>query len=146
MSIIVHVAPKFSGTDWRTFRAMIFVAMGFSGFAPIIHGTVSYGFHEMLVHRGLMYWFGEGLMFLLGTFFYIVSSKISIISRCCKDVENMKYKIDHNFDGLISTDPDSGINSTREIQLFRGFAPNIPHFCGLRCNGSPCWNHESLRV
>lgn len=50
--------------------------MGLSGFVPIIHGSVLYGFREMLVHRGMMYWLGEGLMFLFGAFFYIVSLEI----------------------------------------------------------------------
>lgn len=65
--------PKFNGPKWRTFRALSFVITGFSCLAPIIHGIMLYGFHDMIVHRGMMYWIGEGLVFLLGAFFYVVS-------------------------------------------------------------------------
>ncbi|KAK5630193.1 hypothetical protein RRF57_005908 [Xylaria bambusicola] len=70
LSIIIMVAPYFQGPRWRTFRLVVFVVTGLSGFAPIIHGIHMFGFDQMAKQSGLPYYFAEGGLFLLGAVAY----------------------------------------------------------------------------
>lgn len=72
-TIIILVHPKFQGRRWRTFRVCTFVGTGLSGFAPLAHGIKLFGFSQMEKQSGVAYYFGEGLLLMLGAFFYTVS-------------------------------------------------------------------------
>ncbi|KAI0148557.1 mPR-like GPCR protein [Xylariaceae sp. FL1272] len=69
-SIAIMLAPCFQGPRWRTFRLVVFVVTGLSGFAPIIHGIHMFGFAQMVRQSGLPYYFAEGGLFLLGAVTY----------------------------------------------------------------------------
>lgn len=73
VSIIIMVSPYFQGAKWRTFRLVVFVITGASGFAPIFHGIHKFGFAQMARQSGLPYYFAEGGIFLLGAITYAVS-------------------------------------------------------------------------
>ncbi|KAI0427875.1 mPR-like GPCR protein [Xylaria sp. FL1042] len=70
LSIIIMLAPYFQGPKWRTFRLVVFVVTGLSGFAPIIHGIHMFGFAQMVKQSGLPYYFAEGGLFLIGAVTY----------------------------------------------------------------------------
>ncbi|KAI0487152.1 mPR-like GPCR protein [Xylaria cf. heliscus] len=70
VSIVIMLAPYFQGPKWRTFRLIIFVVTGLSGFAPIIHGIHMFGFAQMVKQSGLPYYFAEGGLFLIGAVAY----------------------------------------------------------------------------
>lgn len=73
LSIITSVLvmhPKLQGLEWRTHRAWAFIVTGLSGFAPIGHGLFKYGWNQMWVRSGMPFWFLEGIVYLIGTFFY----------------------------------------------------------------------------
>ena len=69
--------PKFQGPRWRTFRVCVFVGIGLSGFAPLIHGIKRFGFSEMLKHFGMAYYLGEGFLLILAALFYTVSQYLT---------------------------------------------------------------------
>lgn len=68
--MIVMLHPKFQGRRWRTFRLLIFVCTGLSGFAPIADGIHTFGFPQMMRQSGLPYYLAEGGLFLLGAIVY----------------------------------------------------------------------------
>lgn len=70
VSIVIMLAPCFQGPKWRTFRLVVFVVTGLSGFAPIIHGIHMFGFAQMARQSGLPYYFAEGGLFLIGAITY----------------------------------------------------------------------------
>ncbi|KAI1174510.1 mPR-like GPCR protein [Nemania sp. FL0916] len=70
ISIVIMLAPFFQGPKWRTFRLVVFVVTGLSGFAPIIHGIHMFGFAQMARQSGLPYYFAEGGIFLIGAVTY----------------------------------------------------------------------------
>lgn len=51
-----------------------------SGFAPLIHGIKLFGFSQMVKQSGILYYFGEGILLIIGVFFYAVSIQTSYIS------------------------------------------------------------------
>ncbi|KAI9746294.1 MAG: hypothetical protein M1818_000005 [Claussenomyces sp. TS43310] len=68
MAIVVN--PRFQGRRWRTFRALAFIATGLSGFVPVLHGIFKFGFTPALRRSGLGYYLAEGVLLMLGAFFY----------------------------------------------------------------------------
>jgi adiponectin receptor len=44
-----------------------------TGFAPIIHGFILYGWDAMIRESGVPYYLGEGFLLVLGAVFYSVS-------------------------------------------------------------------------
>ncbi|KAF8249207.1 hemolysin-III family protein [Wilcoxina mikolae CBS 423.85] len=70
-TIIVH--PKFQGRAWRTFRLSTFILTGLSAVAPITHGIKIFGWKQMNRQSGLPYYLLEGVLLLIGAFFYNVS-------------------------------------------------------------------------
>ncbi|PYH88023.1 hemolysin-III channel protein Izh2 [Aspergillus ellipticus CBS 707.79] len=61
---------RFQGRRWRTLRACVFVATGLSGFAPLIHGIVLFGFPQTMKRSGMPCYLGEGLLLILGAILY----------------------------------------------------------------------------
>ncbi|OKL61125.1 hypothetical protein UA08_03091 [Talaromyces atroroseus] len=70
ITVYILANPRFQGPRWRTFRVCIFVGTGLSGFAPLIHGIIIFGFSLMMKQSGMPYYLGEGLLLILGALFY----------------------------------------------------------------------------
>ncbi|KIN05001.1 hypothetical protein OIDMADRAFT_101848 [Oidiodendron maius Zn] len=68
--ILLTVNSKLQGKSWRTFRVCTFVATALSGFAPLIHGVLYFGFSHMVRHSGMPYYLAEGLLYVVGALFY----------------------------------------------------------------------------
>jgi adiponectin receptor len=68
-TLVLH--PRLQGLKYRTLRTWTFILTALSGFAPIIHGLLLYGWREMWVRSGMPYWLLEGLMYGIGVFFFI---------------------------------------------------------------------------
>lgn len=74
--ITVSVNPKFRTSEWRPFRAGMFVAMGLSAVIPIIHGVFLYGVTQLQVQMGLSWVVSQGALYILGAAIYAVSSPV----------------------------------------------------------------------
>lgn len=68
--------PKFQGSKYRIFRALIFVATGLSGIAPLIHGLNVFGISQMM-RKTFPYTLAKVGRLLSGTSFYAVHLLIS---------------------------------------------------------------------
>lgn len=68
--------PKFQGPKYRLFRALMFVATGLSGIAPLIHGLNVFGMSQMM-RKAFPYTLAKAGCLLSGTSFYAVSLPIS---------------------------------------------------------------------
>jgi predicted membrane channel-forming protein YqfA (hemolysin III family) len=68
--------PKFQGRKYRLFRALMFVATGLSGLAPLIHGLYVFGVSRMM-RKAFPYTLAKAACLLSGTAFYAVSLLIS---------------------------------------------------------------------
>lgn len=69
-TIVVLIIPTFQGQRYRLFRLFAFVGTAMTGFAPIIHGFVIYGWDAMIRESGVPYYLGEGFLLALGAVFY----------------------------------------------------------------------------
>lgn len=67
--LVLH--PKLQGLKYRSHRTWAFIATALSGFAPVGHGLVLYGWNNMWVRSGMPYWFLEGLVYGTGAFFFV---------------------------------------------------------------------------
>lgn len=107
-SIFVLLNPKFQGDRWRTLRVCTFVCTGLSGFLPLAHGVKTLGFSQMLKQSGMPYYLGEGLLLMLGTFFYTVSieppNQICDMRRMLIDVSRCGFRSPSSLAGLIYSD------------------------------------------
>lgn len=65
--------PYFRGTEFRVFRALVFIGTGLSGFAPLIHGIRIFGWLQMMKQSGMFYYLIEGGLLFIGALLYIVS-------------------------------------------------------------------------
>lgn len=52
----ILVCPKYQGKRYRTFRVCTFICTGLSGFAPLAHGCVRFGFAQMMKQSGMPYY------------------------------------------------------------------------------------------
>lgn len=75
-TLVLH--PKLQGVKYRVHRTWAFISTALSGFAPIIHGLLLYGWNEMWVRSGMPYWFLEGIFYLIGAFFFVTRLPESI--------------------------------------------------------------------
>jgi adiponectin receptor len=78
VTILFLVNPQFQGPRWRTLRVCAFIGTGLSGFVPLIHGLSIFGLPQMMKQSGMPYYLVEGLLLLLGAFFYTVSANIDL--------------------------------------------------------------------
>jgi adiponectin receptor len=69
LTIFTTMHPKFQGAKYRLFRALMFVATGFSGIAPLIHGLVEFGMSQMM-RKAFPYTLAKAGCLLSGTLFY----------------------------------------------------------------------------
>src|ERR1700733_5840699 len=70
LSSLLVLHPRLEGRKWRNFRAIVFVSTGLSGFAPVIHGVLIYGFDRAWRQTRMPYYLLEGAIFILGATFY----------------------------------------------------------------------------
>lgn len=68
--------PKFQGSKYRLFRALMFVATGLCGVAPLIHGLNVFGVSQMM-RKALPHTLAKAGCLLSGTSFYAVSLSVS---------------------------------------------------------------------
>ncbi|KAJ8528134.1 hypothetical protein K7X08_021826 [Anisodus acutangulus] len=68
--IITLFAPSLTSGKFRSFRAALFLAMGFSGVIPAAH-AVSLYFHHPQVLAALVYEIAMGLLYAAGAVFYV---------------------------------------------------------------------------
>ncbi|ETN42494.1 uncharacterized protein HMPREF1541_01651 [Cyphellophora europaea CBS 101466] len=67
---ILVIDPKLQGLKYRSLRTSAFVLTALSGFAPIIHGLLMYGWSQMWVRSGMPYYFLEGIVYGFGAFLF----------------------------------------------------------------------------
>lgn len=72
MTVFMALHPNFQGAKYRLFRALIFVATGLCGFAPMIHGLNMFGVSQM-ISKALPHTLGKAGCLLSGVWFYAVS-------------------------------------------------------------------------
>lgn len=72
MTIVMTLHPKFQGAKYRTFRALMFVATGLCGLAPLIHGISVFGMSQMM-RKAFPYTMAKAGCLLSGVSFYAVS-------------------------------------------------------------------------
>lgn len=65
ITAVLVLDPKFQGTKYRSLRTAAFVLTALSGFAPIIHGLLIFGWFA-----GLEYYLLEGAIYGLGAAFF----------------------------------------------------------------------------
>ena len=66
--LVLH--PRLQGLKFRTSRVIAFIGTGLSGFAPLGHGLVVYGWHYMWLASGMPYYLLEGALLAMGAIFY----------------------------------------------------------------------------
>jgi adiponectin receptor len=72
LTIFLTMHPKFQGSKYRIFRALMFVATGMCGVAPLIHGVSVFGMSQMM-RKAFPYTLAKAGCLLSGTLFYAVS-------------------------------------------------------------------------
>ncbi|KAL3483459.1 hemolysin-III family protein [Aspergillus germanicus] len=69
LTVFMTMHPKFQGSKYRLFRALMFVATGMCGVAPLIHGLNVFGMSEMM-RKAFPYTLAKAGCLLSGTLFY----------------------------------------------------------------------------
>lgn len=69
LTIFMTMHPRFQGSRYRLFRALMFVATGLSGVAPLIHGLSVFGMSQMM-RKAFPYTLAKAGCLLSGTWFY----------------------------------------------------------------------------
>ena len=110
--------PKFRGASYRLFRALMFMATGFSGVAPLIHGLNVFGMSQMM-RKAFPYTLATAGCLLSGTSFYAVNLPVS----------HTREEIDSNTCG--SEDQVSRKSISWQIRLM-GLPVDLSHPGGVR--------------
>ncbi|KAH7418742.1 hemolysin-III family protein [Cadophora sp. MPI-SDFR-AT-0126] len=71
LTIFITMHPKFQGTKYRSFRALVLVATALSGFTPLIHGLSVFDISQMM-RKAFPYTLAKAGCLLSGTSFYII--------------------------------------------------------------------------
>ncbi|KAK5656229.1 hypothetical protein OQA88_4990 [Cercophora sp. LCS_1] len=69
LTVLATLHPKFQGAKYRLFRALMFVATGLCGVAPVIHGANLFGMAQMM-RKAFPYTMAKAGCLLSGTAFY----------------------------------------------------------------------------
>ncbi|GAA0156027.1 G-protein coupled receptor [Lithospermum erythrorhizon] len=69
-SIFTLIAPGLASHEYRSFRAKLFLAMGFSGVIPAAHAVIMYLDHPMIL-IALGYELAMGILYGIGDVFYV---------------------------------------------------------------------------
>lgn len=70
ISTLLVLHPRLQGPAWRPHRTTAFILTALSGFAPIGHGLLRYGWEDMVRRSGMPWWFAEGFWYGLGVVFF----------------------------------------------------------------------------
>ncbi|KAK4188111.1 hemolysin-III related-domain-containing protein [Podospora australis] len=70
LTILMTLHAKFQGQRYRLVRALMFVATGLCGVAPLIHGLILFGKSQMMMTKALPYTLAKAGCLLSGTGFY----------------------------------------------------------------------------
>ena len=68
-TVLVSLLPMFQSPEYRTFRATLFLVMGLSGIAPIIHKLILH-YHEPEALYTTFYEVVMGIFYVLGALIY----------------------------------------------------------------------------
>jgi adiponectin receptor len=63
----------FRASEWRAFRALMFVCLGLAGVVPIVHGIGIHGYKYMEDKMSVSWVILHGAMYIFGAFLYAVS-------------------------------------------------------------------------
>lgn len=85
--------PKFRTSDWRPFRAFMYVAMGLSAVVPVIHGIKIYGIKQLELQMGLSYVVSQGVLYIMGAGLYAVSYAQDIGQYILRPLTNTQARI-----------------------------------------------------
>ncbi|GIZ38490.1 hypothetical protein CKM354_000190700 [Cercospora kikuchii] len=69
-TFIVIMHPKFRSSEWRPFRAAMFIMMGLSAIVPVLHGLKLYGLEQMQRQIGLSWLVLQGVLYITGAVIY----------------------------------------------------------------------------
>jgi adiponectin receptor len=67
--------PSFRKTKWRKVRAIMFIAIGWTGAIPMTHAAQKWGRPQAHAQMSWYLLFLEGLMYITGALIYAVSNK-----------------------------------------------------------------------
>jgi adiponectin receptor len=70
LTAVLVLHPRLQGLKWRGVKTAAFVATALSGFAPIGHGLLMYGWDVMWERSGMPWWLSEGAAYGTGVFFF----------------------------------------------------------------------------
>lgn len=70
LGIIVSVFEKFGRPEFRVYRTLIFVSMGLSGFFPMTHALILYGYDYLTEALSLHFLLLMGLLYVIGAVIY----------------------------------------------------------------------------
>ncbi|PVH73973.1 HlyIII-domain-containing protein [Cadophora sp. DSE1049] len=71
LTIFMTLHPKYQGSKYRVFRALMFVATGLSGLAPLIHGLKLFGISQMM-RKAFPHTLAKAGCLLSGTSFHMI--------------------------------------------------------------------------
>jgi adiponectin receptor len=94
--LVLH--PRLQGLKWRGVKTAAFVSTALSGFAPIGHGLLMYGWDVMWERSGMPWWFAEGAAYGIGVWFFATRYPESITKwRGRFDIWESSHTIFHLF-------------------------------------------------
>ncbi|KAH7107339.1 hemolysin-III related-domain-containing protein [Auriculariales sp. MPI-PUGE-AT-0066] len=68
--LVVSWFEHFRTSQWRPYRAMMFVSLGLSGVVPVLHGLTIYGYQSLNERMGLNWVILQGVLYILGAAIY----------------------------------------------------------------------------
>ncbi|PNP49910.1 hypothetical protein THARTR1_09440 [Trichoderma harzianum] len=68
---IVSWVEQFRTPKWRPYRAMMFTSLGLSGFIPVIHGVIIYGYKGFEDRISVTWIIVHGAMYIFGAALYV---------------------------------------------------------------------------
>lgn len=77
INIIIMANPAFLTRKHRLFRTLVFTATAASGFAPLIHGCVTFGVWLMMKQSGMPFYLSQFFFLASAGLVYAVSLQIS---------------------------------------------------------------------
>lgn len=72
---IISCVEQFRTPQWRLYRAMMFIGFGLSGFIPIFHGVIIYGYKALEDRMSVTWTLIQGTMYIVGAILYAVRRK-----------------------------------------------------------------------
>ncbi|KAM3448613.1 hypothetical protein MY3296_007646 [Beauveria thailandica] len=94
----VSWVERFRTSEWRPYRAAMFVSLGVSGVVPIVHGIRRHGYQYFEHRMGLSWVILQGAMYIFGAVLYAASALYSQRSFPGKfDIWGSSHQIFHVF-------------------------------------------------